>query len=439
MLRKLEHPPSDLRSKKHSVVRRSLRLSLFTFPGIILNLGLLYVATILLDRGSFGIFYLSITLVNILFAPSLIINLFYIRTFIEHLEKFGQAAATLAIKKIIGIVARWAVCVALLAFAPLFFFGERYGLHPWVSVLIVAIVLSSYIADCLRVAFQGMHQFSTLGMYSLSWMGLRFVFGVVGILIFHSAVGGLSGILISAPVIFLVFYLHHFRLGSVSEAGNTTVHLPSIARIAPLGVSYAIFTVLIYHDIVLAYLLLDTESLGVYSASSVLPKGIMMMAMPILQVFFPTVIGSKGSRMIIMYIVAKGFVATLTATLLVAAILHTASDLVCGSSYGLISCDPDLFNTMLFSIPPLAGLRVLVLYQVSKGHDFHPMLLAIPVLVLTYYSAGYDHSMSQLATNFMIFGYAAFVFYTIVSIPALFFSEQSSGDVEIESRTEAQK
>lgn len=190
-----------------SVLRRAILLLLFTFPAAALNLAFTYTASHFLSPGDFGIFYTAITAINILFAPATVVNLFFSRFVATAFARHGKEEGKAAVATMLLVVSKWIIlasmaCLALVGAAG--FANDLFS--PTVGTLIVVIVATSYFAECGRIILQGEHRFVRLGIYTLGWMTARFVFGLAGLWLFGTVWGALAGVVLSAPIIFILFF-----------------------------------------------------------------------------------------------------------------------------------------------------------------------------------------------------------------------------------------
>src|SRR5690606_35901331 len=66
---------------EQSVIRRSVGLYIFFLPALGFNFLLIYYASHILSEAIFGIFYTSLSMINVLIAPIFVLNVFFARYF----------------------------------------------------------------------------------------------------------------------------------------------------------------------------------------------------------------------------------------------------------------------------------------------------------------------------------------------------------------------
>lgn len=394
-----------------SILRRSIFLLFMMVPAAVLNLAVVYVANLILGNIRFGIFYFAITMVNVLFAPSQVLNFFYSRAFISVAIEQGEPAA---IKAIVYLASRvisigFVVAIALAIMLSLFGVAINIG-SPALVVLVVLIVYTSYVADTLRCGFQGLHRFFRFGLYSLAWMAMRFLLSTLGLYLFQTAWGGLAGISLSGAVVFVPGFLMLSALSS-NDKYLPKLQLPSPVRILPLALSYAVYTAVAYADIAIGYLALTKTDFGVYSASSVLSKGILLFTMPIIQVAFPVVVRRNSGAKLDRTLLFKGVLATLMIGGVALLLAWVTDGYSCGSSYGIRACDRGLMSFALAGILPLMLVRVLVVVQLARRRDWQPLWLILPLGLYLLWSLSVARGVDQLNLGFFVFGYATLTYY----------------------------
>ncbi|MBT4702593.1 MAG: hypothetical protein HOB79_16105 [Rhodospirillaceae bacterium] len=389
-----------------SVIRRSLVVLGFSGAAMLFNMGLAYVATILLSLPEFGIFYLAITITNVIFAPSIVLTLFYSRHFVVVAKKLGEQAAYSAIHHYIKRVSVWSGLAALVLLIGLLSIGEQIGLRaPIIIVLIVLIDYLAYITETSRAAMQALHQFVRLGLYTLSWMAFRFLLAIAGLWLYGSVSVGLLGVALSAIVVFPFFYAW-LKKQTKGVQAPVELELPKFRKILPVALGYSAFVVISYQDILLAYFVLSQSDLGIYTASTILPKGIIVLTLSVMQVVFPVMVGQQHSAELRAGLIARSTIITVGAAIIASGMLIASSGLVCSGTLGIRHCQTDLISTMALAVIPLCIVRLLIMIQFARSKDWTPfLLLAPPTLAYVAYSYVYTSGVQQLATEFTMFSY----------------------------------
>ena len=92
---------------KNSVFRKTFRVFLFTLPAYMANLGLLYLAPRLVDGKTFGIFFLSNTIINWMYAPAIIISMYFLRDITNPENIRDEHSLPILANRVIGLVGKW--------------------------------------------------------------------------------------------------------------------------------------------------------------------------------------------------------------------------------------------------------------------------------------------------------------------------------------------
>lgn len=409
-----------------SIVRRSAIVLGFTLPGMVLNLLLLYVAAELMQAEAFGVLYVAISAANTLVAPSHILTLFYTRHFVEAGITGGSEQIVHAFRRFVRRIWLWGLPISALVFVAIGIAGLALEITAFgVVILIVLIAFGAYLGDSVRAALQSLQRFVALGAYGLVWMALRFVLGTAAILGLGTAWAALCGLFLAGVAVFLGGYRHltHGRPAPAEPATD-----PALGTLPAIALSFGFLIAIFYLDVMLAYILLDGEALGTYSASSVIPKGIIIATVPILQVFFPTFLFSRQETVRLKSaLLLKGLAATLVIAGAVIALLLAAPDAVCGGSYGISRCDAPVMVMIAIGTLPLCILRVLVVVQFARGREWHPVWLALPTLLFVAWAGVRGVEVAELASSFAVFSYALLLYYAVISNPLALYRRLREG------------
>lgn len=388
----------------------------FLIPGYLLNFGLMYGATHLLDVGSFGIFYTANSLISVISAPALILGLFFARRFAETLDQYGQAAVIADYRRFVVALVKWGGLAALSLMIFMAIFGQLIGVKTLhIGLLIVLGAYVFYLADSVRAVFQGLRKFVHLGVTGLGLMATRFTLAITAIYVIGTAWAGLTGILLAFVLVFAVGYRFLTATGEPDAAMGST-DLPNLVKMAPFLSSYGLLIILMYADIMQAYLGLGLVDLGRYSASSILPKAILIITMPVIQVFFSVMVGQKKNTENRRVVLVKGLGATLLVSTVAVGVITLLSDFLCEGTYGLKECQGEIMAVLALSTVPLCLLRVLVVSQLATTRDWHPLVLLIPAIPYFIYVQGSQIDAGALANAFMVFSFTTFFFYSAVAL-----------------------
>ncbi len=400
-----------------SILRRASGLLLLLLPGFVLNYALVLGASRMLEVDSFGIFYTSISIVNLFFMPAVIVGTFFVYDVAQAAARGGAAEAFGTYRRQLVLTARWGLVLSVVLIAAFSGVSVASGTTAWLLFAIIVITTySSYFVECLRSYLQGTQRFSRLGAIGLSWMAGRFLLGLIGIYAAGTAWGGMAGVAMAGILVF-VFANRTLFNEHPGQAIAPVLDRETIRRLLVFVASYGVFPIAAYLDILLAYFVLPGDSLGAYAAASVLPKAFILAAAPIVQVMFPVLIsdrvearGRRGS-------VAKGLLFTMFFAGAAVTALVLLDDLVCGGSVGVKNCLDDLLLPLGLSSAALCVIRVLVLHKLAEGlYRQSLLLLLVPALAFTVVTMYSPQTPEILAVNFCIFCGATLVIYCLSSI-----------------------
>lgn len=409
---------------QQSIVRRTAMLCALVMPAFGANFLVYYFSARLLAADDFGIFYVALTVGNVLYSGSNIVNVFLTRQLVYVGEADGQgaiAAATLWIERRVILIG--AACSASF-FLAFLIATKQIGLQsPLIILLVVLDTYTAYVTDIGRVLLQSIRRTIALGFYTFAWMFLRFALCIGGILLFGTVWGALSGIVLSAVVVFIAFHIWIGRLAP-DRLQPTTVPIP-ILSLLPATLGYGLMVLISNLDVIFSYFILGETDLGIYSGSSVFPKAALVVITPLLQMLIPIMITGrriKGRLGIVAKIGGVIFVMTAVGSLMV----WLLSDQLCGSRWGLQLCEPPVLNTLLLTVVPLALLRTLVVLEYAWGREMLMMWLAVPAIAFSVVAWFLPPTLSGLANSYAGFSMTAFLFFAVVCLIAELSIKRSS-------------
>jgi len=398
------------RGYDESVVRRSMLLLCLLGPAFAVNLVLYYIAAALLSPENFGIFYVAITTANVLYSGSFVLNIFFTRYLVSVINAAGESAALDARSRILFLVAQWGAVGALAVILILAAIGEWIGVRSWaIVVLIVLDAYSAYIIDIHRAFLQSTRRTLSLGGITLGWMVLRFLLGVAGMAWVETAWGGLFGVVLAAAIVLVAFSL--LAPAAKSHAAASYPALPSVWALLPVIVGYFGLIAVSNLDVLLTYLLLTDNSLGAYSASSVFPKGILVLVTPVLQMLYPMMVGHEKASPNIRIVLQKSTGVIVAVASALALGVFGFSGWLCGGSWGLKLCQPFPLGFLLISAVALSVLRALVLYQSARGRDWLALSLFVPSAAYVWVADVSSRTVDTVAIQFMIFTAVLLLYY----------------------------
>lgn len=375
---------------RRSVIRRGISLLALTLPAALLNLGLAYLASKWLDAGDFGIYYAAITAINIAFAPAMIVNLFFTRAVAAIGAEYGVASAKAASNQVFRFIASWGGVLTIasgLIAAALWLASAKFALP--VALLSFLILYISYCSEAGRIALQGDGRFIHLGVYSLAWMAARFIGGALGIFLFRSVWAGLAGIAIAIILPVLVLFQpwkmirqrFFFPWRSEETENAKFLSMIRVSAFANLSAGFLLFMLAANADILVAYAILDPTNLAIYSASSVLPKGLLIATLPLIQLLFPLIVGERANARPTIALIIRGALLTLAVAGGGGAFIMLLADPLCAGGRGISFCSNDVMAYGLAAIVAMSLLRLAVSADYAARNDFIPILLIAPIVI----------------------------------------------------------
>ncbi|HZQ01774.1 MAG TPA: hypothetical protein VE999_12040 [Gemmataceae bacterium] len=362
-----------------SVFRRTLLLLALIIPAFAANFLVLYISAHWLGAAEFGVFYAANTISNILFSGSLILNLAFTRYLSGVLTAHGSSGLVAGTRKIQHTVLWWGGWTATgLALCGLIA-GNQLGVRSAiVIVLIVLDAFTAYVGDVGRVLLQTARRTLALGFYTLVWMILRLLLCIAGLLWFGTVWGALAGIVLSS--LLMIAAVNFVLLRCPSGANEPVGKLPTLTGELPALFGYGLLVTVSNLDILVGYFALPSVSFGIYAASSILPKAILTVLLPLQQMLFPHMLSGRSNKQADQRFRRKA--ALVVIGLAVAGTLFTVliEPLACGEAPGILLCRPSLMNIILLGVAPLALVRVLLLEDIVNHRPFRAFLLLIPLV-----------------------------------------------------------
>jgi O-antigen/teichoic acid export membrane protein len=403
------------RGYDNSVLRRSVLLLSLMGPAFAINFALYYAAAALLPAEGFGLFYIAVTTANVLYSGSFVLNIFFTRHLVSVVHTDGPSEAYAVRARIQGMMLRWGALTAAAAMLVLSLLGKWIGIQSLaIVVLIVLDAYSAYIIDIDRAFLQSLRKTLSLGGISLIWMALRFGLAVTGMALFGTTSGGLLGVVLAAGFVLILF---SFLISSAKSASPRDLPaLPSIRKLVPVIFGYVSLIVVSNLDVLLTYLLLKDDALGAYSASSVFPKGILVVVTPLLQMLYPMMVGRDDAPRDIRRVFQKSVVVILALSGAIAVGVFGFSGLLCGGKWGLKLCQPVPLELLLISAVTLSVLRALVLYQSARGRDWTALSMIVPAAVYFWIAQESERNVVTVAQEFTVFSLVLLLLYGGVTL-----------------------
>ena len=384
----------------NSVVRKTLVQAVIIIPGFVANYFIYFFAERLLSSDEFGIFYVALTLGNVLFSAGLILNIFFTRYLVQVIQSNGNDAVIEAIGRIEKFVILLGLVLSILLFSGMSFFSTYLKIQSRLIVLLIVLdAVTSFIADLGRVFFQSTSRSTMLGMYSTLWMFLKLLLCTALIWVTDTVWGGLLGQIFSATIVFVCF--HIWTKQSVPRKSVKIIPIPSMVDLIVPTLGYVMLVVISNMDVIVAYLLLSPRDLSVYSASSVFPKAILVVITPLLLMLFPKMVSKDPISHNLRFVIGKILGVTSAMTIGAIFFIWLLSKWICGGEWGMQLCQEYPMYTLLLSALPIALLRVIVMIQLARGRDYLTLWLIIPILLYVPYALFTEHTIIGIAGGYV--------------------------------------
>jgi O-antigen/teichoic acid export membrane protein len=376
---------------RHSIIRRSLILTTFYISGHGFYYLLLLIANGMLDPTGFGRLYTGWAVLNVLVAPISIIALLLSSYFAETNASKGPAFVSRMLARIAAIALPWAAATVLVLEALFYIGGRLIGVDSLALILVLPLTAVSFLGvEIVRASLQGTLRFAAYGASWFLWCVAQCAVGAVGLLLTRSPWGCFAGMLMA----------NLLTLGglcwAVAGHGPAVPTAPDATEDSPKLASYSLRRALAFcsafvgfvlfnnADIFLAYLILSPADLGIYTASSVLPKAIVTATQPVVQIILPVVISIQGEGEDTSQAVMKAIFAAFALGAAAFVVLWAGSGLACGAPHGIRFCTSPLMLLLAAAAVPLSVIRTLVTADVAHGRYWLPHL---PFLALVLFPA----------------------------------------------------
>ena len=379
------------KSMDHSVVRRSLYVSLFYIAGHAFYYLLIVVANSRLNSVDFGRFYLGWAVLNILAAPGAVLALALSGHFAEIHRMYGPAKVRSALRAAVTTLLPWLLAIVAAVEIVLLFSGLAIGSDAIIMIALLPLAaLSSVLVDTVRAVFQGVLQFVWFGTSWLLWCIGQFAFGAALLLLIGAPWAVFLGMLAANCVTLACLFVAVRQLGTnATREGDDPVEEPeftarSLRYILPFCTALGAFVFLNNVDVFVAYLKLSGAELGAYAASAVLPKAIVTATQPVTQVVLPVATHIRGQGLKMRRVLLKAVGMTFALAALGAIALWLVSGEVCGSHYGIQFCDLSIMPLLASAAIAVAVTRTAIIADLLGGRYWRPHL---PIAALLLFVA----------------------------------------------------
>jgi O-antigen/teichoic acid export membrane protein len=372
---------------RHSIIRRSLILTTFYISGHGFYYLLLLIANAMLDPTGFGRLYTGWAVLNVLVAPISIIALLLSSYFAETNSK-GPAFVSRMLARIAAIALPWTAATVLVLEAVFYLGGRLIGADSLALILVLPLTAVSFLGvEIVRASLQGTLRFVAYGASWFLWCVAQCAVGAAGLLLTRSPWGCFAGMLVAN--LLTLGGLCWAVAGGGPAVPDVTDDSPKLApyslrRALAFCSAFVGFVLFNNADIFLAYLILSPADLGIYTASSVLPKAIVTATQPVVQIILPVVISIQGEGEDTSPAVMKAIFAAFALGAAAFVVLWAGSELACGAPHGIRFCTSPLMLLLAAAAVPLSVIRTLVTADVAHGRYWLPHL---PFLALAIFAA----------------------------------------------------
>jgi O-antigen/teichoic acid export membrane protein len=401
----------------HSIIRRSIFVTAFFVAGHAIYYLLLAFGNRVLRPEVFGLFYTSLSVYNVIFTPGLVLTFVYAQHFAGFAARHGNNAIYNELRHVLAFSLRWGALFLAAVMAGLAALGSVVGIESFlIVVLIVAYCYAAFIFETARSALQALLRFLEYGVAWVFWNFAECVLAAIGFYwigtVWAGLAGFLGGTLIATGVLLPILWRRR-----ASAAPSMALKSPiSMNSVIPFIIGYGLFTVLANIDVLLGYVLLSREQLGIYAASSMLPKAMATATLPVAQVAMPVIARQITSTAGARASIAKAVVICLGAGIAGWAALSLSSPLVCNSRIGLRFCQGGLLETLALAAAPLGALRVLVVSNMALGKRWRSLVQLAALALFLVLALTFAHDAERLAEQYLAACWGLMLLYLLIPL-----------------------
>jgi O-antigen/teichoic acid export membrane protein len=425
-----------LRPMSFSVIRRSIYSIAFFLGGHLFYYLTVLIANLRLDVTAFGRFYLGWAILNVMIMPGTIIASFLSIHFATVFRHDGTKGATAALTSTARSMLPWAILIVLALQALLYFAGKAFGADSLPLIVLLPITALSFVVfDIIRAVLQGMLRFIWFGISWLACAAAQCVLAWIGLLLIDASWTIFLAMLLASAMISIAMLLAigRFNDPSPNRAPPFPTNLgarPALRQALPFCAGLGGVVLLHNVDVMVAYLTLNSTQFGVYTAAAVLPKAIVAISQPIVQIMLPVIAHLRGEGGNMREAVFKAVGMVLVVVVSCAGALWALAGNVCGTRYGIQSCNPSLMLLLATAAIPISLIRTLTVADASLGRYW---VFAVPFAGLALFIGSQYLHMSasfNLAKTYSIVCWITFATYFSIRLwPANFARSGQAGNV----------
>ncbi len=350
---------------QHSIIRRSAGVTIAFLTGHAFSFALFWGADRILDSGRFGLFYTAVQTIGIVMSPMMAVTLVLARQFAEIGARAGRPQVTAATWHVLGLCARAAPLVLLLA-GMMSAVTPLLGIDAWeVALLIPLTVLALVILEIERASLQSMLLFSRANALWIASTGAQCVFSLAALFLFTKVWTGIAGLLAAATLTATAFLPWFAPAANKSVAQRCQPMLPPLRPEAPMIISYSLFVLFNNIDILVGYVLLARAELDTYAASALLPKAIITGTFAVAQVVLPVVTARRAGALPLRRSVIKGIAMAAGMAVAASILIWSAVPFIQRTPLAIRGLDIELMSILAIGAVTLSTLRVLVVVELA--------------------------------------------------------------------------
>jgi len=407
---------------KYSVVRRSGALTIAFVVGQAINYALVLAANHLLDAGGFGLFYTSLLIINVLFAPMMAVMLVITRQLAEAEAIQGRSQVVALTWSIIAACLRGAPFVALIGVL-LAAVALLLGFEAWqLALLIPLIVLAVVLTETLRASFQGMLLF---GWQSAIWIvttAAQFVLAISALWLFPRVWVGIAGILGGTIIAFAIFLPWFVRAARPAPRISVSPITLDLRKELPMIIGYSLFMLLNNSDILVGFWLMPRNALDVYAASAVLPKAIIIATLAVAQVVVPVIVKQKADGYSYRTSIAKGLGSAIGLSLAATAALWIVVPWLQSTKLSIHGLDFAVMMTLAVGAVALGAVRVVVVTEIALHRYAAGLAQGGAILLFVLVTSAWATTPLKLANYYVLLSWGFLLLIAAASVlprPAL--------------------
>lgn len=368
---------------RNSIVRRSLLITGFVVVGHGFYYLLVLSANRILPPGGFGRFYAAWAVLNVLYAPASIFTMLLTSALSDAFRAGGIGAIPATLGRTARRLGPFVVAIVIVLEILLYIGGKIVRVDSFGLVILLPITAASFLTiETVRSAFAAMLQTTWFGASWLFWCLAQCVFGAAALLVLQAPWAAFFGMIIANLLVFATLAVAIRRRCRVPATPPPTVPdvvFASLRSVVPFCTALVGFVLFNNADVLVAYLFMDPAQLGAYAAAALLPKAIVTVTQPVVQMILPVLSTiqseSGGSRRALL----KALAVTFALGAAGAAVLWSASDLVCGGRYGIASCRPAPMIMLATAAIFFAVMRLTIVAELGAARY---LVAHLPLMVL---------------------------------------------------------